>query len=143
MAHQRRPFYNVDAAVGRYQTNSVDDVLLVQTFLSDLAPVHTIFVWERPTKPLIVNGVPDENLYAWIKSYQDGLKVSGYPITNDGIINTVPGAISTQTSITHTKYTLMYLNNHHESLFPEKWRNLPNDPTVHATLRKSLQSNKK
>jgi|SRR5688572_14749173 hypothetical protein len=139
MAHARAPFYNTDGAVGKHQKNATDDVMLVQVFLSDLSGVHTIFQWTKPTTPLQVNGVADDNLFAWIRSYQAGVKSSGIsPITVDGIVNSVPGAFTSQTTITHTKYTLMYLNNHHQSVFREKYHNLPNDVSVPAALRAAL-----
>ena len=142
MAHQRAPFYNTDDAVGKFLANRTDDVMLVQLFLSELSTRHTIFEWKKPTTPLTVNGTADDNLFAWIKSYQAAVKTFA-PVTVDGIVNSVPGEFTGQTSITKTKYTLMYLNNHYESLFPEKYRNLPNDQSVPSTLRLSLNQRKR
>jgi hypothetical protein len=144
MAHSRAPFYNTDNAVGKFQPNATDDVMLVQLFLSDLSTRGTIFEWNKPTTPLTVNGVADDNLYAWIRSYQAGIKSTGMsPITVDGIINSVPGSFTSQTTITKTKYTLMYLNNHHKNLFREKYNNLRSDATVPAALRAALNQNER
>ncbi len=142
MAHQRAPFYNTDDAVGKFLANRSDDVMLVQLFLSELSTRHTIFLWHKPTTPLAVNGVADDNLFAWIKSYQSAVNIFA-PVTVDGIINRVPGEFTGLTSNTKTKYTLMYLNNHYESLFPDKYRNLPNDQSVPTTLRTSLKQRKR
>lgn len=144
MAHSRRPFYNTDGTVGRYQANKTDDVMLIQWFfkeLSTLDPLQILFAWERPATPPEINGVADENLYTWIRTFQEGLKASGYSITADGIINSVPGALHSQTSITHTKYTLMYLNNLLHSTRTEKYLLLPVDESVPAQLRKAVKDN--
>lgn len=143
MAHQRAPFYNTDAAVGKGQPNATDDVLLVQFFLSEEATKHTIFAWNKPATPLNVNGRFDDNLTAWIRSFQEALKGVGSPVTVDGIVNSVPGAFTSQTTRTHTKYTLMFLNNLYESMFPDKFRNLPNEDSVPVLLRRSLNQSKR
>src|SRR5919106_553927 len=98
MAHQRAPFYNTDGAVGKFMANKTDDVYLVQVFLSDLSKMHTIFTWNKPVQPVPVNGVADDNLFAWIRSYQAGLNSGGSPVTVDGIVNSVPGAFTANTT---------------------------------------------
>jgi hypothetical protein len=139
MAHRHRPFYNLDKAVGLNQPNATDDVMLVQFFLSELSNVHTIFVWNKPTEPLKVDGIKSQNLFNWIRSYQQGIKSQGSPVAADGIVNPARGAATTRSTITNTIYTIVFLNNHFESLFPDRFGNLARDLKVPQPLRTSLE----
>jgi hypothetical protein len=139
MAHRHRPFFNLDQPVGRNKNNLTDDVMLVQFFLSETAKKNVIFDWKKPAKPLTVNGSADENLFAWILSFQQGVKSQGTPVHVDGIVDPARGAATTRSSITQSIYTIVLLNNLFESQSPDRFTNLQNDPGVPATLRAALQ----
>ena len=82
------PFYNVTQAVGRGGTNSTNDVMLIQFFLSEIArvPPHPI---PPPVTPLPVNGDPNplHLLEEWIMWFQSSVRRVGKPITVDGRVD--------------------------------------------------------
>ena len=112
--------------------------MLVQFFFRELAPVHNIFNWTAPKQPLQVNGSPDENLYTYIHTFQGALKGLGYPVAADDRIDPARGARTQRSSITHTIYTIVLLNNWFESMFPQRFLTLPKDSAAPLPLQKAL-----
>ncbi|MEO8072891.1 MAG: hypothetical protein ABI686_06560 [Acidobacteriota bacterium] len=139
MAHRHRPFYNLDKSVGPQQPNIVDDVMLVQFFLSEESKQHTIFQWDKPSEPLLVDGQKSDLLFRWILSFQVAIKAQGSPVSADGIVDPATGSSTQRSSHTHTTYTIVFLNNQFESMFPERFADLRKDPTVPGLLRAALQ----
>lgn len=139
MAHRHRPFYNLDKPVGPQKTNATDDVMLVQFFISELSKTRTIFEWNKPSEPLLVNGQANDLLFRWIRSYQVAIKGGGSPVSADGVVDPATGAATQRSSHTHTIYTIVFFNNHFESLFPQRFADLRKDPTVPGLLRAALE----
>ena len=84
MAHQFLPVYNVDAPVGMGQTNSLDDVRLVQKlFLALRGPLAYRFA----TLPAIsANGIFTPGLEGRIRTFQ----ATSQEMAQDGKINPIP-----------------------------------------------------
>jgi hypothetical protein len=98
--------YNVTMAVGPIGTapNWHDDVLLVQYLLKQIVSAG---YWIPPTlsKPFPVDGRMGTDTAAWIWDYQ--LSKRHLSINLDGRVDR---ALGVWTSITHTQYTIVYMN---------------------------------
>jgi hypothetical protein len=137
-------FYNVSYAVGPVGTapNRREDVLLVQYFLKNIA--GTVVVgpgwkrWEPPktAQPLLVDGWMGSVTAAWIKSYQDSLKL----LYKDGRVDR---ALGVWTSITQTMYTIVLLNHHFQNAQFEKFKSLEDDVDAPAELRSAIRLSRK
>jgi hypothetical protein len=129
------PFYNVTMAVGPVGTapNRRDDVLLVQYLLTNI--VGTVDNWVPPksAKRLHVNGRMGSDTAAWIKSYQDSLDDQ---IAKDGRVDRALGAAG---SISHTRYTILFLNHHFQNAQPKKFEALEDDVEAPAELRTAIK----
>jgi hypothetical protein len=113
--------------------------MLVQFLLREIATSTLPFMTDwtnRPERPLQVNGIADENLFQWIRSFQDNAASRN---TADGVVDPAPSDHA-RTSITREPYTINQLNGSFLTAFPERYQNLPNDPGVPAALRQALRA---
>jgi hypothetical protein len=132
MACYHRPFYNVDGAVGRGKPNAIEDVMLVQLFLTEIAKKKT-GIFDPPSQALAVNGMADENLYSWISAFQ-----ATSSATPDGTVDSARGSAYTRSTITNQIYTIVRLNNAFASLYPDRFSDLRKDMTLPPILRNAL-----
>jgi hypothetical protein len=144
--------YNVTLAVGPERTapNRRDDVMLVQYFLKGIAkrpqgdPLVFSGDWVPPRtvtgKPFQVDGLMGTDTAAWIKSYQNAL-AKGRPsdILTDGRIDRMLGFRS---SISHTFYTILFLNIEFGDVQLEKFKALEDDDEAPIELRVAIRASR-
>ena len=99
-------FYNLDMAVGPDCPNRRDDVMLVQFLLKQFyaAPDR---VADAPRGEMKVDGWWGGTTARWILAFQQRLKKKGLSICVDGQVDP---ALSESGSISHTVYTIRWLN---------------------------------
>jgi hypothetical protein len=152
IAYDRDFFYNVTMAVGPLGTapNRRDDVMLVQYFLKAIADYSKKFAtylpftagkWSPPEtgKPFLVDGWMGSDTAAWIKSYQDAVAKPGYGILVDGRIDR---ALGISGSISHTVYTILWLNQDFLSAQRPKFDALEDDAEAPDELRAAIRSSR-
>jgi hypothetical protein len=151
-ALDRKFFYNVSLAVGPKDTapNRRDDVLLVQYLLKGIAerskdetlPFSNGWV-PPPTvtgKPFQVDGVVGRDTAVWIQSYQDAVAKAGPSmISADGRVDRALGVIS---SISHTVYTILYLNIEFGNVQYKKFKVLEDDVEAPPELRVAIRTSR-
>ena len=137
MAAKEIPFYNVNTAVGPGCPNKRSDVMLVQFFL------HQIYAHPRkvnkPAGPKIqINGECDAVTTAWIKHFQDDMKGQGAPIRADGRIDQAKGNQGSFSSLSHTGYTITFLNHNYCSRYRRDHDYLEKHPLIPGELKAEL-----
>jgi hypothetical protein len=144
--------YNVTLAVGPGRTapNRLDDVMLVQYFLKGIAETsqkdRLAFSgdWVPPRtvtgKPFQVDGLMGTDTAAWIKSYQNAI-AKGRPsdVLADGRVDRVLGVWS---SISHTVYTLLFLNIEFGSVQNKTFQALEDDDEAPIELRVAIRASR-
>jgi hypothetical protein len=136
-------FYNVTMAVGPHGTapNRRDDVMLVQYLMKVLVRVG---LWVPPTlsKPFPADGRMGPDTAAWIQDYQ---LMKHRVIVQDGRIDR---ALGVNASITHTRYTIVFLNRDFQTASVLRtgslqWFNaLEDDADAPAELRRAIRSSR-
>jgi hypothetical protein len=146
-ALNREFFYNVTLAVGPSGTapNRRDDVMLVQYLLMGIADgaarlgLDLVMAkgWKPPksSKPFAANGQMGSDTAALIKSYQRAVAKSGMSILVDGRVDPSHRPIST---ISHTFYTILYMNIDFGDTQFAAFKSLENDPAAPAELRAAI-----
>jgi Putative peptidoglycan binding domain len=104
-------FYNLEHAVGRAANNHRDDVKLVQYLLSALG------------YKLDVDGMCGPKTQKALSQYQMLLKSQGFSVMADGRMDRTKGGSATG-SISHTVYTIIWLNQHVRGTNPGAWLSL-------------------
>ncbi len=145
MANRLEQFYNVDSSVGKGQTNKGDDVLLVRFFLSEIkgAAVSDVIGFNPPGTLPINNPTWDQQLTDWIMAFQTALKHQGSNVYVDGIVSAARGTATQLSTISHTTYTIVFLNRAYKTNHPKSHAALWEDPKAPAPLRAALLANVK
>lgn len=141
MAHRILPFYNVDSAVGKFKSNKNDDVMLVQFFMKEIHAFKAPLTSGKPfpAKPLMVNGVADQNTFDWILAFQKIYKDNGLQVHVDGIVDTARGFATTKSSIAQSVYTICLFNSTFEAQQPDQFAKLWDHPRIPAALATQLR----
>jgi hypothetical protein len=132
-----RLFYNVDGAVGRGALNKRDDVLLVQYFLQVAFDEIPPFQAEPFPGDLEVTGTPDQDTFDAILHFQKVMKKRGSTIATDGRIDP-PSGEDVRGSISHTQYTIIFLNQAYEKARPDQWPHVAKASDCPGELRPLL-----
>ena len=105
-------FYNLEHAVGRAANNRPDDVKIVQYLLAAL------------NFDLAVDGICGPKTQKALTQYQTMLRSRGFSILVDGRIDRTKGGRAIG-SISHTVYTIIWINQHVKTTNPSAWTALP------------------
>jgi hypothetical protein len=154
IAYDSDIFYNATMAVGPTGTapNRRDDVMLVQYLLKVVADYaksvgsylpHAAGKWSPPGAgtPFLVDGRMGPDTAAWIKSYQEAVSKPGYSILLDGRVDRALGLTGT---ISHTVYTIIWLNHDYYSAVPRaRFEALEDDPAAPSDLRDAIRASRK
>lgn len=126
-------FYNVSRPVGRGCHNWEEDVMVVQFFLQRM--YKTDILGTKPKGDLKVDGIFGNITRNWILKFQlDVQQLQGASIYPDGIISTATDG-NLDSSITKTRYTIIYLNGGVKKNDPVVYNNLTSHPEVPPKLR--------
>lgn len=128
-------FYNVTEAVGMGCKNMAEDVKVVQFFLKR---VYTTSEY-KPMKPygeMKPDGLCGPITRSWITKFQLDVRKRGSNCLVDGIVNKAGNVESNwESSISHTHYTIRYLNNLMRKLDTALYKTLTTHPEVPADLK--------
>ncbi len=117
-------FYNLVHAVGKYSPNQKDDVMLVQYLLKNwygvVKPKEAV-----PKGEMKVDGVCGGVTLNWILKFQLDLMLSKRSIYADGRIDRIRNTATLTGDISHTTYTLAWLNSFVGSSNPTAFIRLP------------------
>ena len=105
-------FYNVEHAVGRSANNYRDDVKVVQYLLAALG------------FDLNVDGMCGPKTQKALTQYQSMLKSQGFSVMVDGRMDRTKGG-RTVASVSHTVYTILWLNQQVRATNADAWISLP------------------
>ncbi|MBL8178638.1 MAG: hypothetical protein JNK48_28450 [Bryobacterales bacterium] len=142
MAFRIRPFYNLDKPVGKGKSNVRDDVGLVQFFLNNIRknPQLMLGNMKTPSSQLRVTGIFDNPTHDWIVAFQTAVKAGFQPgLLVDGIIDPARGYTSQKTSITHSTYCIVLLNNAYESSNKDLFSHIWDDNDMLPDIGKKLK----
>ena len=143
MAFRVRPFYNLDKPVGRGKSNIRDDVTLVQFFLTNIRrhPELLLGGLKAPNSDLRITGVFDNATHDWIVAFQTAVKGGFQPhMLVDGIVDPARGYTSQQTTITHSTYSIVLLNNAYETRNQELFSHIWDDKDMLPDVGKKLKN---
>jgi peptidoglycan hydrolase-like protein with peptidoglycan-binding domain len=86
---------------------------------------------------LKIDGIYGPKTQSAIEQFQLEMRRNGRSIATDGCIDPEPGDSSVST-ISHTGYTISWLNKYFYLLYPERFPNLALDPECPTELRTSV-----
>lgn len=128
-------FYNLSRAVGKGCLNWEEDTLIVQFFLQRMYMTGKLGV--APKGKMTVDGICGNITKNWILKFQlDSLKL-GANIVPDGVVSSAENR-SLDASITHTRYTIIYLNSGVKKNEPFLYNNLESHPEVPHNVRAAV-----
>jgi hypothetical protein len=127
-------FYNVSEGVGYGGKNMIEDVKVVQFFMQRFYVAFNDFT--KPQGEMVPDGKCGPITRAWITKVQIDLRKLGANCAVDGLINKAGNAGGNRTaSISHTNYTIRFLNNALRREDLEVYKNLTTHPVVPADLK--------
>ncbi len=130
-------FYNVSAAVGSGCNNMTEDVKVVQFFLTRVYATDT-FKNLKPKGSMTVDGKVGPITRNWILKFQLDMRNRGNAVLADGIVNKAGNENNPDNftgSISHTNYTVRYMNNVLRKLDTTVYKTLSTNPVVPPDVR--------
>ena len=130
-------FYNVSAAVGGGCNNTPEDVKVVQFFLTR-AYATDAFKNLKPKGAMTIDGKVGPITRNWILKFQLDMRNRGNAVMADGIVNKAGNennADNFTASISHTNYTIRYMNNVMRKLDTTVYKTLSSNPVVPPDVR--------
>ena len=125
-------FYNVNDAVGAGCQNMQEDVKVVQFFLNRVYTTEE-FKKLKPKGTLTIDGKVGPITRNWIVKFQMDMRNRGNPCMVDGIINKAGNENNPDnfiSSISHTKYSIRFMNNVCRKRDTEVYKSLTTHPVV-------------
>jgi hypothetical protein len=143
------PFlYNVEMWVGPDQNapNQRDDVMLVQYCLKHIYTMRwrqdPPFPWPPHPGDIEVDGYWGPTTRRWINQFQRDVLARGRKTATDGRVDAVPlkkGGIQKEGSISHTYYTIIFMNTGLKKARPTLFADISNDPDCPPELRSRVE----
>ena len=134
--------YSVTNGVGPGRPNGRLDVLLTQYFLREIFKNNPDFKTRPfPGGVLAVDGVAGPQTFSAIRHFQDTVKTMGFPISQDGRVDPPVGE-QFRGSISHTQYTIIYVNFGYREGRPQDWPRVSQAGDCPGELRQSLREPK-
>lgn len=128
-------FYNLTGPVGFGCINLIEDVKVVQFFLTRM---YSLGLREKPQGNLVVDGKVGPVTRNWIVKFQVDLRKSNSNVLIDGIIDKAGNennASNWDTSISKTNYTIRLLNSNLLKFDTEVYKTLESHPVVPPDMR--------
>jgi hypothetical protein len=129
-------FYNVNGAVGYGGSNLMEDVKVVQFFLSRFYTVMTDF--KKPWGTMTPDGKVGPITRAWITKFQIDARNNNANVMVDGLIDKAGNennASNWDTSISHTNYAIRILNSNLLKNDTEVYKMLDSHPIVPPDIK--------
>lgn len=127
-------FYNVTGAVGYGGINMIEDVKVVQFFMKRFYTVFTDLM--KPWGEMTADGKCGPITRAWITRLQLDLRKFGANCSVDGLVDKAGNNAGNRTSsISHTDYTIRFLNNALRHEDPQVYKNLTTHPVVPGDVK--------
>ena len=130
-------FYNVSAAVGLGCNNTLEDAKVVQFFLTRVYTTET-FKSLKPKGTMTVDGKCGPITRNWITKFQLDMRNRGNAVMADGIVNKAGNENNSDNftaAISHTNYTVRYMNNVLRKLDSDVYKTLATNQVVPPDVR--------
>jgi hypothetical protein len=134
-------FYNVNEAVGYGSKNVTEDVKVVQFFLQRVYQTER-FGKLKPWGEMVADGMCGPMTRSWITKFQIDVRKFGSNCMIDGVVNKAgnpSNASNWEASISHTHYTIRFLNNVLRKQDTAVYKTLTTNPSVPEDVRLIFQ----
>lgn len=137
LPEERPTFYNVFSSVGIGCKNMTEDVKVVQFFLNRVYTTRD-FKDLKPKGEMKVDGMVGPITRNWILKFQIDMRNRGKNVMTDGVIDKAGSGNNPDnfnTSVSHTEYSIRYINNILRKLDTPVYKTLSSNPIVPPDVR--------